>query len=96
MKLPYDIIISPYITEKGTNIKESTGKVMFRVDVKSNKLDIKKACEALFNVKVTDVNIIKMKGKRKRVRFKEGKRPDWKKALVTLAEGSKIEFFEGI
>ncbi len=96
MKLPFDIIISPYITEKGTNIKESTGKVMFKVDINSNKIEIRKACESLFNVKVRDVNIIKSKGKKKRVRFKEGRRPDWKKAIVTLAEGSKIEFFEGI
>ncbi len=96
MKLPYDILISPYITEKGTNIKESTGKVMFKVAMNSNKIEVKRACESLFNVKVTDVNIIKNKGKKKRVRFKEGKRPDWKKAVITLAEGSKIEFFEGI
>lgn len=96
MRLPYDIIISPYITEKGTVIKDATGKVTFKVDIRSNKHEVKRACEMLFNVKVIDVNIIRMKGKKKRVRFKEGKRPDWKKAIITLAEGNKIEFFEGI
>lgn len=96
MRIPYDIIVSPYITEKGTHIKESTGKVMFKVKIDSNKIEIKRACESLFNVKVLNVNIIKMKGKKKRVRFKEGRRPDWKKAVITLEKGNKIEFFEGI
>jgi large subunit ribosomal protein L23 len=63
----------------------------FKVDIKSNKYEIKKAIEEAFGVKVSDVNTIRYLGKKKRVRIKEGKRPDWKKAIITLAEGQKIE-----
>ena len=66
-------------------------KYLFSVSVDSNKVQIKQAVEDVYNVKVTKVNTIKVQGKWKRLRYKEGKTPDWKKAIVTLKQGDKIE-----
>ncbi len=93
---PYQIIKRPLITEKGMRCNEEHNTVVFRVDRRANKLQIKQAVEALFPVKVLRVNTLNMEGKKKRVRFREGKRPDWKKAYVTLREGDAITFFEGV
>ncbi|NLX61815.1 MAG: 50S ribosomal protein L23 [Tissierellia bacterium] len=96
MKTPYDIIIEPLITEESMNAMAER-KYTFKVDKKANKSEIKKAVEKIFGVKVEKVNTINMKGKKKRMGIYEGKRPDWKKAIVTLTEDSKeIEFFEGM
>lgn len=96
MKSAQDIIIKPVITEKSTDGLQE-GKYTFKVDKNANKLEIAKAVEELFDVKVAKVNTINCKGKTKRVGRYEGKRPDWKKAIVTLKEDSKsIEFFEGM
>lgn len=96
MKTAQDIIIKPVITEKSMdNLQE--GKYTFKVDKNANKLEIAKAVEELFDVKVAKVNTVNCNGKSRRVGRFEGKKPDWKKAIVTLKEDSKsIEFFEGM
>jgi len=90
------IIIKPLITEKSTIQKEVDNKVSFAVDKQANKIEITKAIEDIFKVKVTGVQTINMIGKKKRYGRKIGKRPDWKKAIVTLAPGEHIDFFEGV
>ncbi|MDO5026881.1 MAG: 50S ribosomal protein L23 [Tissierellia bacterium] len=97
MKSPYDIVLSPIVTEKSMDLLNEN-KYTFRVAKDANKSEIKKAVEAIFDgVKVESVNTMNMLGKTKRVGMKVGKRIDWKKAIVTLKEGSKtIEFFENI
>ncbi|WP_422448648.1 50S ribosomal protein L23 [Thermoanaerobacterium sp. DL9XJH110] len=96
MKDPHDIIIRPWITEKTMAMKDRK-KYTFVVDKNSNKTEIKNAVEKIFGVKVDKVNTINMKGKKKRVGVHEGRRPDWKKAIVTLKQDSKpIEFFEAL
>jgi len=93
---PYQIIKRPLITEKGMRYNEEQNTVVFQVDPHANKLQIKHAVETLFHVTVLHVNTLNMQGKKRRVRFREGKRPDWKKAYVTLREGDTITFFEGV
>ncbi len=80
---PEEIIIKPIITEK-SNSELQAGKYTFRVAKKATKVDIAKAAEAIFNVKVLSVNTMMVKGKEKRVGAHSGKRPDWKKAIVTI------------
>ena len=91
----YDIIRSPVITEKATMASEHN-QVTFRVPLDATKREIKAAVETLFKVKVTAVNTIRTLGKTKRFRGRLGKRSDAKKAMVTLAEGSKIDVTTGI
>jgi len=95
--VPQDIIISPVITERSTDLLTS-GKYTFKVDKRANKIEIKKAVEALFaGVKVDKVNTMNVRGQLRRQRMKQGYTASWKKAIVTLAEGSKtIEFFDGM
>jgi large subunit ribosomal protein L23 len=96
MKEPYKIIESPLITEKSIAGVEQ-GKYTFRVSRDANKIEIAKAVEQVFNVKVNSVNTMTVKGKKRRQgRHPEGKTPDWKKAIVTLKPGYKIEVFEGM
>ena len=96
MKHPHDIIIRPWITEKSMDMKQEK-KYVFVVDKRSNKTEIKNALEMIFGVRVAKVNTINLRGKVKRMGRFEGKRPDWKKAIVTLTEDSKtIEFFEAL
>lgn len=96
MTLPHDIIIKPIITEDSMD-KMEDNKYSFKVAVDANKSEIKKAVEAIFDVKVVKVNTMNMKGKKKRVGQHVGRTSDWKKAIVTLTEDSKaIEFFEGM
>jgi large subunit ribosomal protein L23 len=91
-----DIIRKPLISEKSTGLMEQL-KYAFQVDPRANKVEIKKAVEELFKVKVKDVNTIRVTGKIKRMGAHSGRRPNWKKAIVTLEEGSKpIEIFEGL
>jgi large subunit ribosomal protein L23 len=92
----YQVIKRPLITEKGMQSNEEHNTVVFQVDPRANKLLIKQAIEALFQVKVLEVNTLNMRGQKKRVRMREGKKPDWKKAYVTLREGDTITFFEGV
>ena len=97
MKTAYDIIKRPIITEQ--SMAETAGKkYTFEVAKDANKIEIAKAVEEIFGVQVAKVNTLNMKGKAKRVgRYPEGRRPNWKKAMVTLTADSKtIEFFEGM
>ncbi|MBN8531598.1 MAG: 50S ribosomal protein L23 [Alphaproteobacteria bacterium] len=90
----YDVIRSPMITEKSTAASEFN-KVVFRVATDARKDEIKAAVEALFKVKVSKVNTLNVQGKIKAFRGRLGKRQDYKKAVVTLAEGSSIDFASG-
>ena len=95
-KAAQDIIIKPIITENSMMAQEMK-KYTFKVAKDANKIEIAKAVEALFDVKVAKVNTISVRGRYKRMGRFEGYKPDWKKAVVTLTEGSKtIEFFEGM
>ena len=92
-----DVIRGPLITEKTTLLKEDGRTLCFKVARAATKSEIRRAVEQLFSVKVTSVRTISMRGKMKRYGRFEGKRPDWKKAFVTLRKGEKmIEFFEGV
>ncbi|MFH1847920.1 MAG: 50S ribosomal protein L23 [Candidatus Omnitrophota bacterium] len=90
MKTSYDVIKSMMRTEKGTNLLIEN-KYLFLVARNANKIQIKRAVEEIYKVKVRDVNTVMCRGKKRRVRYVQGKTPDWKKAVVTLKEGSKIE-----
>ncbi|HHT50271.1 MAG TPA: 50S ribosomal protein L23 [Eubacteriaceae bacterium] len=96
MKNPHDIIQKPIVTERSMEDMEMK-KYTFKVDKRANKIEIKNAIEEIFGVKVEKVNTMNMRGKVKRMGRYEGKRPDWKKAIVQLTEDSKeIQFFEGM
>jgi len=86
----YDIIKSMLRTEKSTRF-EPEGKYLFLVDISANKIQIKRAVEEIYKVKVKDVNTLISAGKLRKVRYQLGKTPDFKKAIVTLKEGQKIE-----
>jgi large subunit ribosomal protein L23 len=90
-----DVVKGPLVTEKGTLVNELGNQVVFRVDPRANKIEIRHAIETLFKVKVTKVRTTQQLGKVRRVGRHAGRRPNWKKAYVTLAEGSRIDFFEG-
>jgi len=96
MKNLYDVLVGPLLTEKGAALKENDNKILFRVSRDANKIEIKKAVEEIFKVKVDSVSTINCKGKKKRMGRYEGKRPDWKKAIVSLKEGEKLEIIEGV
>jgi large subunit ribosomal protein L23 len=92
-----EVIRRPLITEKSTVMRDSTGVVSFEVHRDANKIQVKRAVEAQFKVKVAEVRIANCHGKVRRQGRSVGRRPDWKKAFVRLAEGEKpIEFFEGM
>lgn len=94
MKIIYDIIKRPCLTEKANMLQETESKVIFKVDRRANKIEIKKAVESLFNVTVTKVATANMTGKRKRVGARSsGITSNWKKAYITLSEG-KINFLD--
>jgi large subunit ribosomal protein L23 len=95
MKDIYQVIKKPLVTEKANILKEKDNKVAFVVAPEANKAEIKEAVERLLKVKVLKVNIATMKGKPRRIGRTSGKRADWKKAVVTLRPGDRIEFFEG-
>ena len=91
----YDKIISPIVTEKSTLLLENN-QVVFLVDINSNKIDIKKSIELIFGVKVSAVNVIKVKGKTKRFKGTLGKRSDYKKAIISLPDGQSIDLSAGV
>jgi large subunit ribosomal protein L23 len=93
MRSVYDVIKRPIISEKSTALAEVAGRYAFEVAPQANKQEIRDAVQRLFNVKVREVRTMIMHGKVKRVGRFESKRMNWKKALVTLAEGQKIDFF---
>ncbi len=95
MKNQFNLIRQPRITEKVILMKEMDNKVVFKVAQDTNKIEVKKAVESIFKVKVKKIATLNVRGKTKRQGRTEGKRADWKKAIVTLDEGDKIEYFEG-
>ncbi len=96
MKSIYQVIKKPLLTEKGAFLKENENKVLVEVDPDANKLEIKRAIEEIFKVRVEKVSTIKVPGKiRTYGRFK-GRRPDRKKAVITLKKGEKLDFVEGV
>jgi large subunit ribosomal protein L23 len=93
--IDYDIIRRPVITEKTNIQKDKSNQVTFEVNPRANRIEIKRAVEKIFNVKVVDARTMHVIGKQKRRGRILGKRRDWKKAIVTLMPGERIEFFEG-
>ena len=96
MKDPYRIIKRPLLTEKSDRLREEQNQYCFEVSKQANKLQIKQAVEELFQVKVDQIRIQNVQGKIKSMGRYSGKRPDWKKAYVTLQAGEIIELFEGV
>lgn len=96
MKDMFSIIKKPCLTEKGLGLQEMNNQVVVKVDPRANKIEIKDAVEKLFSVKVAKVRTANMHGKKKRVGKSFGQQSDWKKAVVTLEEGNKIDFLEKI
>ena len=92
----YDIIKRYIVTEKSTTAKDEYNKYIFEVDRRANKIEIGKAVEKLFKVKVVDVHVMNVVGKKKRMGKILGKKRDWKKAIITLASGNSIEIFAGV
>jgi large subunit ribosomal protein L23 len=94
--IQYEIIKRPLITEKTSIQKEECNQVTFEVDQRANRIEIQRAVENIFNVKVAATRTLNVKGKIKRRGRILGKRKDWKKAIVTLMPGERIDFFEGV
>lgn len=94
MKDLFDIIKKPCLTEKGMGLQEANNQMVIKVDPDANKIEIKNAVEKFFNVKVSKVRTANVAGKKKRLGRHFGKTSDWKKAVVTLAEGHKVDFLE--
>ncbi len=94
--IPYEIIKRPLITEKTNIQKEEYNKVTFEVDRGANRVEIRRAVEKIFKVRVANVRTMQVNGKVKRRGKIQGKRRNWKKAIVTLMAGERIEFFEGV
>ena len=92
----YEVLRRPLVTEKSTAILQVQNKYAFEVDEKANKSQIKQAVEKAFKVNVSAVNVITMPGKTRRVGRRQVQTPPWKKAVVTLKPGDKIEFFAGV
>jgi len=95
MKDLRSVLKRPLITEKGTRVKEESNQLIFEVDNRATKVEIRQAVESMFKVKVLGVRTLNFEGKKKRMGRHLGKRNDWKKAYVTLAPGQSVEFFEG-
>lgn len=95
MKSAYEIIKRPIVTEKCTKQQDKLNKVAFEVDVHVNKIEIKRAIEDIFNVRVSKVSTMNIEGKKKRLGVHQGKRPNRKKAIATLAEGESIDLIGG-
>lgn len=95
MREPRDIVMKPLVTEKCNDLLKDN-KYTFMVDIRANRVEIKNAVQAIFKVKVRDVNTMRVPGKPKRHGRFEGKTPEWKKAIVTLEEGYSIPLFEGV
>ena len=94
---PQQVILAPLVTEKSTRLKDTEGRLCFRVARDANKLEIRRSIEKLFSVKVSSVQTARVHGKVRRMGRNVGRRPDWKKAYVRLKPGEKmIEYFEGV
>jgi large subunit ribosomal protein L23 len=95
MLTPHEVLVRPIISEKNTMLNEQ-GQYVFEVSDRANKIMVRQAVEALFNVGVTAVNVLNVKGKRKRSSRSLGVTRSWKKAIVTLKQGDRIELFQGV
>jgi large subunit ribosomal protein L23 len=91
----YDIVLRPIVTEKSSLAKETSNQYVFEVARDANKIEIAKAVERLFKVKVLAVRVMNMEGKKRRLGKHSGKRSDWRKAIVKIGPKDKISFFEG-
>jgi len=91
LRLPQDIVIQSWFTERTTTLQEEEGRYAFKVDPRANKHQIRDAIEKMFRVHVVGVNVMRVHGKMRRVRYKEGSTASWKKAIVKLREGETIE-----
>jgi len=91
----FDVVIKPLLTEKTMDLKEKNNKYVFQVHLKANKIQIKKAIEKSFGVKVLKVNTMNVLGKKKRLGKFRGRTSSSKKAIVTLVKGNSIEYFDG-
>ena len=96
MRDPRDVIVRPVVTERSTELADDRGAYTFIVNKNANKIEIKKAVETLFDVKVKDVRTANYRGKWRRVGQAYGQKAAYKKAVVTLAEGQRIDVYEGI
>jgi len=96
VKIIYEVIKRPLFTEKGMDLKERENKILVQVNTEANRHEIKKAMEEIFKVKVEKVATIRVKGKMKRHGKSVGRRPDRKKAIITLKQGEKLDFIEGV
>jgi large subunit ribosomal protein L23 len=92
----HDVIRRPLVTEKSNIAREEENVATFAVDPRANKHDIRRAVEELFDVRVQEVRTMRQPRKKRRIGLRIGARPEWKKAVVRLAEGQSIEFFEGM
>ncbi|MCK9229939.1 MAG: 50S ribosomal protein L23 [Syntrophales bacterium] len=92
----YSVIKRPLITEKSTILREQDNAYVFEIDRSATKIDVRRAVEKIFKVRVADVRTVNMRGKTKRRGRIVGRRNHWKKAIVTLAPGNTIELFEGV
>lgn len=91
----YDAILRPIVTEKSSLMKDASNQYVFEVARTANKIEIAKAVEQLFKVKVVSVRVMNIEGKKRRLGKHTGKRPDWRKAVVKVGPKDKISFFEG-
>jgi large subunit ribosomal protein L23 len=96
MKDYHTILKRPLLTEKSNLIKEELNQIIFEVDKRANKIEIKEAVEKLFKVNVIKVRTVNLRGKLKRLGKSQGRKPNWKKAIVSLKEGDQVDFFEGV
>ncbi|MDR1075548.1 MAG: 50S ribosomal protein L23 [Xanthomonadaceae bacterium] len=87
----YSVLRAPRVSEKTARLQESTNQYVFEVSTEATKADVKAAVEQLFDVKVESVNVVNVKGKNKSFRFRKGRRGDWRKAYVRLADGQAID-----
>ena len=91
---PYDVLVKPLLTEKITGLQEAANRIAFVVQNDVNRIEVRQAVESVLKVKVKSVNIMNVMGKKKRQGRYLGKRADWKKAIITLNEGEKVELYE--
>lgn len=96
MKTPEEVILRPIVTEKSNMMQEKGNQFVFRVAKDANKIDVQRAVEKLFGVKVVSVKTVRTPARWRRVGRNVGRRPSWKKAIVRLRDGDRIEFFSGV
>jgi large subunit ribosomal protein L23 len=96
MKEAYQVIVRPLLSEKGTRLREEGNQYLFQVAKRATKVEIKRAIEQLFKVRVIDVRTVQVRGKKRRLGRFQGRTPDWKKAIATVKTGDSIDLYEGV